>query len=118
MAQSKKKITPENLTEWLASTGFLMPRNKIEMQRFELLFGDEDLDLKGDEIDPDRILCGDIGKGKIIKLPDEVKQEEITPLKMVARNGNKMPQHILDKIKKNQNKPKDNDDASKNEKPL
>ena len=40
MTQNKKHITPENITEWLASTGFLLPRNEVELERFEKLYGE------------------------------------------------------------------------------
>ena len=56
MAQNKKHITPENITEWLASTGFLLPRNEVELQRFEKLYGDIDFCLTGQEIDPEKII--------------------------------------------------------------
>lgn len=104
MAQNNKHITPENITEWLASTGFLFPRNEIELERFEKLYGDQDFGLKGNEIDPDKIINNTFNVSKITKLPNDIKQNEITPYRMAARNGNNLPKHILEKIKKNQNK--------------
>jgi len=102
MAQNKKHITPENITEWLCSTGFLMPRNEIELERFEKLYGDIDFGLTGREIDPDKIIDGTFEHKKIVKIPDELKQDEVSAYRMAARNGNQLPKNILDKIKKNQ----------------
>jgi len=105
MAQNKKHITPENITEWLSSTGFLFPRNEVELKRFEKLYGEEDYGLTGKEIDSDKIINNTFKEKKILKMPDEIKKEEINPYRMAARNGNELPKHIMDKIKKNQNKP-------------
>ncbi|MDL2142534.1 hypothetical protein QQY79_08390 [Flavobacterium tructae] len=110
MAQSKKHITPENVTEWLASTGFLFPRNEVELSRFETLFGDTDLGLTGLEIDPAKIIRGG-GSPKSIQIPESIKPEDLTEYRMVARNGSKLPEHILNKIKNNQNKSKKNGDT-------
>lgn len=113
MAQNKKQITSENITEWLSSTGFLFPRNEIELNRFEKLYGDNDFGLKGKEIDPDKIINGTFKEKKIQKMPDDIKQEVISPYRMAARNGNELPKHIMDKIKKNQSKPKNDSSESK-----
>lgn len=114
MAQNKKHITPENITEWLCSTGFLFPRNKVELERFEKLYSEEDFGLTGEEIDPDKIINGTFKETKIVKMPTDIKQEEISPYRMAARNGNNLPKHIIDKIKKNQSKPKDDSSESEN----
>ena len=111
MAQNKRHITPENITEWLSSTGFLFPRNEVELERFEKLYGDLNLDLTGKEIDPDKIINGTFKEKKTLKMPHSIKQEEISPYRMAARKGNNLPKHIMDKIKKNQSKPK-NDSPS------
>ena len=58
MASQDLNITPEKITEWLASTGFLFPRNEVELERFEKLFSDVDFGLTGKEIDPDKIING------------------------------------------------------------
>lgn len=113
MAQNKKHITPENITEWLSSTGFLFPRNEVELERFEKLYGDIDFGLTGKEIDPDNIISGNIKEKKVLKMPDNINQEEISPYRMAARKGNNLPKNIMDKIKKNQSKSKD--DSAKSE---
>lgn len=112
MAQNKKHITPENITEWLASTGFLFPRNEVELERFEKLYGDSDFGITGKEIDPDKIISNDFRGEKITKMPDDIKKNEISEYKMAARNGKDLPKHIMDKIVKNQNKPKNDSPSS------
>jgi len=107
MAQSKIHITTDNMAEWLASTGFLFPRNETEMARFDKLYPEEADDVSNFEVDCTRILNGTL-KTKVIPLNKEAREEDIIPLKMVARKGGNLPQHILDKIKKNQ------DDRTKN----
>ena len=107
MAQNKKHITPDNITEWLASTGFLFPRNEVELERFEKLYCEVDYGLTGKEIDPDKISNDTFKEKKILKMSDEVRKEEINTYRMAARNGNDLPKHIMDKIKKNQSKLKD-----------
>ena len=107
MAQNKKHITPENITEWLASTGFLFPRNEVELERFEKLYGEEDFGLTGKEIDPDKIINGTFRENKILKISNDISQEEINSYRIAARNGNELSKHIMDKIKKNQSKPKE-----------
>lgn len=112
MAQNKKHITPENITEWLSSTGFLFPRSEVELERFEKLYGEEDFNLTGKEIDPDKIINGTFRETKVEKRPTEVKHEEENPYRMAARNGNNLPKHIMDKIIKNQSKPQDDSSGS------
>lgn len=114
MAQNRKHITPENITEWLSSTGFLFPRNEVELERFEKLYSEDDFGLTGNEIDPDKIINGTFRETKIVKLPTDINQEEINSYRMVARNGNTLPKHIMDKITKNQSKPKDDSSESEN----
>lgn len=114
MAQNKKNITPENITEWLSSSGFLFPRNEVELERFEKLYGEEDFGLTGKEINPDEIINGTFREIKGVKMPTDINQEEINPYRMAARNGNSLPEHIMDKIKKNQSKPKDDSSGSEN----
>lgn len=113
MANGKKSITPENLEEWVHSTGLLLPRNDLELARFEKLFGAVDERLTGKEIDPDKILKGefDIDLKKmtpIIRLEDSGTYE----YRMVARNGANIPDHILAKMKKNHQRPPANDNGA------
>lgn len=114
MEQNKKHITPDNITEWLCSTGFLFPRNELELSRFEKLYGDIRETLSGNEVDPDRIING-ITDSKVIKMNNTATETNFSEFKMVARNGNSIPKHILEKMKKNQQNPKNNDKGSPEE---
>jgi hypothetical protein len=107
MAQSKFHITTDNMAEWLSSTGFLFPRNEIELARFDKLYPLEIENSTEFKVDCSRIINNTL-KTKVISLKDEAREEDIAPLKMVARKGSSIPKHILDKIKKNQ------DERSKN----
>ncbi|MGN6601376.1 MAG: hypothetical protein ACTHK8_02940 [Ginsengibacter sp.] len=112
MAQNKSNITPENMAEWVASTGFIFPRTMRELMRFEKLYSDFEINLEGFQIDPEKIL-GKKAAADVIQLPqDEMKEK--THFRMAARKGDSnIPQHILDKIKKNQDQRKKDDDGSK-----
>ncbi|MEQ1798319.1 MAG: hypothetical protein ABL872_10215 [Lacibacter sp.] len=110
-----KNITPANVTEWLASTGFLFPTNELELSRFNKLYGELDEQLTGKEIDPERILKG-LSASKVVKMNiTPAIEEEFSAYRMVARNGTNLPKHILDKMKKNQVNPKTDDSSSTEE---
>lgn len=112
MAQNKSHITPDNMAEWMASTGFIFPRTMRELMRFEKLYSDVEVNLEGCQIDPEKIL-GRKGGAHVIQLPQEEKKEK-AHFRMAARKGDSnIPQHILDKIKKNQDQRKKDDDGSK-----
>lgn len=112
MTQNKKHITPENITEWLASTGYLFPRNEVELQRFEKLYEKNDFCLTGQEIDPEKIINDTFREKKTLKIPVDANQNQISEYRMAARNGNELPQHIMAKILKNQNRPKNDSTTS------
>lgn len=99
MGQSKKIVTENNFREWLASTGNLFPGNKIELARFEKLYADFEYSIDENCIDPFAIVNGGFSP-RAIKIKQQ--KEENTDLKMAARNLDKIPEHILKKIKKNQ----------------
>jgi hypothetical protein len=100
---------------WLASLGFLFPTTHGEVARFERLYAD--MVIPEDELlDPDVILGVKArklvaGTGKVAPL------NSYDNLRMAARNGTgNIPQHILDKMKKNHKKPGHGNDAAE-EKP-
>lgn len=101
MAQNKINITPDNMAEWLASTGFLFPRNEMEMSRFDKLYPNETEDVSDFQVDCASIFNKSL-KTNVIPLKKEAEEKNIIPLKMVARKGSSVPQHILEKMKKNQ----------------
>lgn len=104
------KVDMNNLNEWLRSIGFLFPKNEIELARFNELYADYDFKLKDASIDVKSIiegnLCSNTRVLRIIK--SEELKNEIEDLKMVARKGQDVPQHIIDKMK--QKHRKNNDD--------
>ena len=107
MARNKIILMPENITEWLASCGFLFPRNEVELHRFNHLHGECDESVTGEEVDPFRILKGLPYKQSANVFPIT----EISDYRMVARNQSDIQSHILDKMKNNQEK-KRNDNAA------
>lgn len=114
MEANKKHITSENISEWLCSTGYLFPRNEVELARFEKLFSDTDVGVTGQEIDPQKIING-LSSGKVIIPPTPLNENEIGNLRMVARNGAGLSKDILDKMKKNQSQKKNNDSGAQEE---
>ena len=108
---SKNKINNQNLEEWFRSAGFLFPTNELELARFNKLYADYDFKLKDASIDAKFIIEGNICscETKVFSIGkvDEVKNE-IEELKMVARKGQGVPKHILDKMTKKHRK--NNDD--------
>lgn len=114
MAIDKKyigEITEDNLDDWLHSTGFLYPRNEKQLDRFNILFEDDDFKLNNARIDITSILNDTLcNKTKIIPLNlSSDFNNEIESLRMVARKGqsNNLPKHIIDKMR---NKHRDSDD--------
>jgi hypothetical protein len=116
MAHDKNHITPENIDEWLSSTGFLFPRNELELARFEKLYGESLEEITGKEIDPLKIINDKSDSTKIIPIISIINAGEYTEYRMVARNGGNIPKHILDKMKKNQNNSADNGNGASEKK--
>lgn len=110
---NKNKINNQNLEEWFRSAGFLFPTNELELARFNKLYADYDFKLKDVSIDAKSIIDGDICscETKVFSIGkvDEVKNE-IEELKMVARKGQDIPQHILDKMTKKHRKNNDGEE--------
>jgi hypothetical protein len=114
MAQNKLFLDPKDITGWLASTGYLFPRNELELKRHNKLFTDnEDIKISDSSVSLDRIFSG-----KVRPFPEELsfssydKNQIISEYKMVARNGLEgLPKHILNKMLNNQNR----NDANKEE---
>lgn len=104
-------IDSEHFEEWLRSTGFLFPVTEIELLRFDKLFEDYDFKLKDITIDPMKIINGTICSIRPQKLiiSKEDLSDEIPQLKMAARKGEELPQHIIDKMRKKHKK----DDSKK-----
>jgi len=103
-----KKINHQNLEEWLRSTGFLFPTNELELARFNKLYADYDFQLKGASIDVKTIIEGSTcSNARIIDIGIENNEgisNEIQELKMVARKGQIVPEHIIEKMKQKHRK--------------
>lgn len=100
-------LTPENLDDWLCSTGFLYPTNNIQLERFNKLYSDYEFKLKDARIDVHSIITGTNNKPSIIKNIIDINENDISELRMAARNGiENLPQDIIDKM---YNKHKKND---------
>jgi hypothetical protein len=113
MAQNKSHITPDNIGEWLGSTGFIFPRTIAELLRFEKLYSEAQINLEGCQIDPLKILAK--FDNKIVSF-SKPKAESQPSMRMAARKGNSaIPKHIMDKIIKNQVKSKGDDGGSEKE---
>lgn len=114
MAANKKynrKIDSNNLNEWLRSTGFLFPKNEIELARFNELYADFDFKLNDAVIDVKSIIEGTVcSVARVVRLiKNDDLNNDIEELKMVARKGEEVPKHIIDKMKQKHRK-KNNDE--------
>jgi hypothetical protein len=116
MGTSKTAITPSNIHCWLAATGYLFPTTEAELDRFEKLYAD--MVISEDElIDPDVVL-GLKPRKPMPGVTKVLSPDNNAPFSMAARNGKgNIPQHILDKMKKNHQKSQNGDDGSTEKKP-
>lgn len=94
-------INADRFDELLAIAGYIYPRTDIELDLFESLYEDYDFELKDIRINPEEIINGSFEKkGKVIKIQDEEKQQDINEIRLAARKGNEgISQSILDKMK-------------------
>ena len=102
MASKRININNDNIYEWLCSTGFLLPRNEVELTRFERLFPDKEINVNEGTIDPMAIIKGDRNRKSLNQNGDNKDiSDGMESLRMAARKHQGLPDHILDKIKKN-----------------
>lgn len=104
MATKKTNITSENINEWLGSLGYLFPKNRKQLERFNTVFSNYSYELKNHKVDVNAILgkktpSEDSSKVFVFQ---EFSSSEFDDLKMVARKGEELPIEIIEKIKKNQ----------------
>lgn len=105
----------EDWDSWLASTGFLFPRNELELARYNKLFGESEQEkLTDSSVSVERILDGRV---RLFPTPNPFLDKDIKGIeqeyRMVARKGlGQLPAHIREKMKKNQQ----NDDHGNSEK--
>lgn len=112
MAKNDININSDNITIWLASTGWIFPRTSLELARFDKLYSDTYEDLGDCRVNPDAIIANN-RQAKVIDSFDKNKSEVPSYLRMAARKGDTgIPEHILAKIRKNQEKGKQDDNGS------
>ena len=109
MSKNKINITYDNLTEWLCSTGYLFPRNEIELSRFERIYPEVERKSNDDSVDPFTIIDGSRQRKPFRLDLEDDEIENLPELRMAARKYKNLPDHIIEKIKKNQNKLSDYD---------
>ncbi len=101
-----KNLTSEEFNLLLCSTGFLPPRNEDEHLFFEEMHESYNVQTKNMHVDIDAIINGTCKlsdpESQIIK-PDpciSTSDIDVSGLSMAARNFNKLPQEVINKIKK------------------
>jgi len=107
--------TQDDWVSWLASTGYLFPRNEQELGRYNKLYQDNDqIILEDSTVSVERILAG---KCRLFPPVNPFEDQDINQIeqqyRMVARKGQgQLPEHIHAKMKKNES----NDDKGLPEK--
>ncbi|HKK44207.1 MAG TPA: hypothetical protein VJ964_01710 [Balneolaceae bacterium] len=101
MGKNKFNITQDNIIEWLRSTGYLFPKNKRELSRFEKLYPKVNRETKNTSIDPFAIIEGSRKPKKIQIQFEKDDNKEYSDLRMAARKFENLPDHIREKIKQN-----------------
>jgi hypothetical protein len=96
---------PEDWISWLASTGYLFPRNELELARYNKLYQDsEQIVLTNSTVSVERILAG---RCRLFPASNPFEDQDTTQIeqqyRMVARKGQgQLPDHIRAKMKKNE----------------
>ena len=98
------KINEENIYEWLCSTGYLLPCNEVELQRFEKLHPVGSLVVNETSIDPFAIINKTRQKRSLSISQQTFILQEQEQLRMAARKNSNLPGDVLDQIRKNQQK--------------
>jgi hypothetical protein len=90
-------FNPDNSYSWLASCGYIFPSTKVELLRFNSLYGEKDPNISGEQIDPHRIIKKvDEQKINVTSLKSSSKK-----YKLVATIRLKpLPTHIIEKLRK------------------
>src|SRR5699024_10435165 len=99
MAKNDINITPENITEWLRSTGYLFPRTKTELSRLNKLYPEVKRDTKDEQVDPYEILDNSRERKPLNLQVSENIKEDYSDLRMAARKSEELPEHIIEKMK-------------------
>lgn len=110
-------LTIKEMEVMLCSTGYLPPRNEDELMFFEQMYENYNSKLKDKHVDVESIVNGvcrvvshyNFDMDNNNKTFSMVAEEPDIPYSMAARNFDKLPKDILEKMKK-QHKPKENDE--------
>lgn len=99
-----KDLDKRELTSMLCSTGYLPPRTEEEQLFFEQMYDDYQPQLKDRHVDIDAIINGQCTISKAAVAEPAVPYQTqfggtMGAGHMAARNFNKLPQEIIDKIK-------------------
>lgn len=102
MGTTKNKITPDNIDEFLAISGYIFQSSEEELRKFDILYEDYELKNKDFRINPDEIIGGTFKKqGRVFSIKDEENEDDVNQVRMAARKANEeIPQSILDKMKR------------------
>lgn len=106
-----KDLTIEELEVLLCSTGYLPPRTDEELSFFNDMYEDYKPRTENRHTDVDKILKGACcvvtdfryNGGKLISAASNVAENVEQDYSMAARNFDKLPKEILDKMKKQHN---------------
>lgn len=112
-----KDLTIKEMKVMLCSTGYLPPRNEDELMFFEQTYENYNSRLKDKHVDVVSIVnevCRVVSRYNFDmdnknKMFSMVAEETDCSYSMAARNFDKLPKDILEKMKK-QHKPKENDE--------
>jgi len=100
------KLDNQNWEEWLHSTGYLYPTNELELARFNKLYAEYNFKLENKSINIDAIIQG--RSCSCLKIIESINiNPDLQELRMVARKGEEIPKHILDKMKNKHHRGKD-----------
>jgi len=107
MASKKAPLTPENIYEWICSTGYLLPTNEKELVRFERLHSADEVVVNPDAIDPLAIIRGTRKAQRLSASNPSLQVKYVEELRMAARKHGGLPPDIEEQIRKNQQKKQD-----------
>lgn len=112
-----KDLTIKEMEVMLCSIGYLPPRNEDELTFFEQMYENYNSRLKDKHVDVDSIVngacrvvsCYKYNMDDRDKIFSMVAEDTDYTYSMAARNFDKLPKDILEKMKKQHN-PKENDE--------
>jgi len=110
MESTNKNRNDQTSADLLASCGFMFPQDELALARFNILYGEIDPDITGEEVDAYKIIRNSPAKQKKVR----AMRRTVFPRqnKMVANKLKPIPAHILQRLKKG------GSDSDKPEEPL